>query len=181
MDDNKLIRRVLRGRDRAAANELVERYYDEIYRYAYRQSLDSCDPAQTAMDLTQEIFISVLGSLATFNAKKAGFRTWLYRVANSRIIDARRKFHPDEVQIDETEIFEQADFTVELHNKELLTKIEAYVSNLPSDVQRIFRLHLYGGQTFEQIATDSGLSESTVKTKYYRTVKKIKEVFSDEY
>ena len=181
MDDNKLIRRILRARDRAAADELVERYYDETFRYAYRQSRGSGDPAQTAMDLTQEIFILVLGSLATFNPKKAGFRTWLYRVANSRIIDTKRRFHPDEVQIDETEIFEQSDFTEELHNKELLTKIEAYVSSLPSDVQRVFRLHLYGGQTFEQIAADSGLAESTVKTKYYRTVKKIKVVFSDEY
>ena len=181
MDDNKLIRRILHGCDRAAADELVERYYDEIYRYAYRQSQGSGDPVQTAMDLTQEIFISVLGSLATYNPKKAGFRTWLYRVANSRIIDTKRRFHPDEVQIDETEVFEQTDITEELHNKELLAKIEEYVSSLPSDVQRIFRLHLYGGQPFGQIAADSGLAEATVKTKYYRTVKRIKEVFSDEY
>lgn len=181
MDDSKLIRRILRHRDRAAADALVERYYDEIYRYAYRQSQNHADPKEAAMDMTQEIFISALHALATFNPKKAGFRTWLYQVANSRIIDARRKFRPDEVQIDETEIFIEADFTGELQNKVLLQKIEDYISDLPSDIQRIFRLHLYAERTFPQIARDLDLPEAAVKSKYYRTVKRIKEVFHDEY
>jgi len=181
MEDAKLIRRILSKRDRAAADMLVERYYDEIYRYAYRQSLGSANPKETAMDLTQEIFISALQSLATYNPKKAGFRTWLYRVANSRIIDARRRFHPEEVQIDETKFFDDRDFADELQNKELVQKIESHISGLPSDLQRILRLHLYAEKTFEQIAKEVEMPEGTVKTKYYRAVKRIREVFQSEY
>ena len=181
MDDNKLIRRILQRNDRAAANELIGKYYDEIYRYAYRQSVFCPDPKDAAQELTQEIFISALRSLPGFKCEKAGFRTWLYQVATSRIIDARRRFRPNEVQIDETEIAAEADFTVDLQNRELLQRIEKHISEKPSGVQRIFRLHLYGGMTFKQIGATMDLPESTVKTKYYRAIKQIEEVFKDEY
>ncbi|MFP3153415.1 RNA polymerase sigma factor [Lachnospiraceae bacterium ZAX-1] len=181
MSDEKLIRRILRDSDRVAADELVKRYYDEIYRYAYRQSKHSTDRKEEAQDLAQEIFISALRSLPTFNRRKASFRTWLYQVANSRIIDSHRRFCLFEVQIDETEIFDNTDFTQELQNTDLLQKIEGHISSLPSDVQRIFRLHLYGDMTFALIAKALALPEATVKTKFYRTIKQIKEVFRDEY
>jgi len=177
MHDERLIRRIIRKGDRAAADELVGRYYDEIYRYTYRQSVSTDDPKNAAQDLTQEIFISALGSLSTFNPKKAGFRTWLYQVASSRIIDSRRKFRPDEVQIDETDIYIDTDMTINLQNRELLQKIEEHIETLPSEIQRIFRLHLYSDMTFARIAESMDLSESTVKTKFYRTIKKIREVF----
>lgn len=181
MNDEKLIRRVLQKSDRAAANELIGRYYDEIYRYAYRQSVGRADPKNTAQDLTQEIFISALHSLSAYKPQKAGFRTWLYQVANSRIIDFKRKFQPDEAQIDETDLYVELDFTANLHNRALLEKIEKNISAQPSDIQRIFRLHLYSDMTFGQISEIMDLPEATVKTKFYRTVKKIKEVFRDEY
>lgn len=181
MSDEKLILRILRDNDRIAADELIKRYYDEIYRYAYRQSNHSADSKEEAQDLTQEIFISALRSLPTFNRRKASFRTWLYQVANSRVIDSHRRFSPSEVQIDETEIYDNTDFTLELQNTDLLQKIENHISSLPSGVQRIFRLHLYGDMTFAQIAKVVELPEATVKTKYYRTIKQIKEVFLDEY
>jgi len=176
MKDEKLIRRTLRG-DRAAADELISRYYDEIYRFAYRQSMFSNDPKSVAQDLTQEIFISVLGSLYTYNSKKAGFRTWLYHVAGSRIIDSRRKIRPDEVQIDDTQIYVESDFTIDIQNKELLEKIEKYIKSQPSNLQRILRLHLYGDMTFTEISKLTGTPESTVKTRFYRCIKKIREEF----
>ena len=181
MTDEKLVRRILHKSDRAAADELIGRYYDEIYRFAYRQSAYMADPKNTAQDLTQEVFMSMLRSLSTFDARRAGFRTWLYRVASSRIIDARRKFHANEVQIDETELFAETDLAVDLYNADFVKKIEEYISTQPSDIQRVLRLHLYNDMTFAQIATAMDIPESTVKTKFYRNLKKLKEVFMDDY
>jgi RNA polymerase sigma-70 factor (ECF subfamily) len=177
MTDERLIRRILRKSDREAAGELVGRYYDEIYRYARRQAAGSGSPETEAQDMTQEIFISALRSLPTFDPKRAGFRTWLYRVANSRIIDARRTFRADEVQVDEMVILGETDFAADLQDRELLKKIEAHISAQPSDIQRIFRLRLYGEMTFSEISGALSLPEATVKTKFYRTIKKIREVF----
>ena len=85
-DERKLIRNIKYRQDREAANELISHYYQEIFAYAFRQTGDQ----ELAMDLTQEIFLSVLRGIGGFDERKAGFRTWLYRIASNRITDYYR-------------------------------------------------------------------------------------------
>ena len=177
LDDNALIKRIKRQNDKDAANKLVEFYYDEIYRYAYRQLLNK----DSAMDITQEIFISALRGVPTFDSRKAGFRTFIYRIATNKIIDIKRKTVPEIVQIDNLEIVADTDFEKQLEDKELLLKIDGYVSGLSSELQQIYRMHIYGQLTFAEIGSIKKVSESTVKTKYYRLIKTIREEFSNEY
>lgn len=60
--DNQLIRRIKKKQDKKAADELIRRYYREIYAFTYRQTGER----ELALDLTQEIFITVLqGKTAT--------------------------------------------------------------------------------------------------------------------
>lgn len=54
--DNQLIRRIKKKQDKKAADELIRRYYREIYAFTYRQTGER----ELALDLTQEIFITVL-------------------------------------------------------------------------------------------------------------------------
>ena len=84
--DNQLIRRIKKKQDKKAADELIQRYYREIYAFTYRQTGER----ELALDLTQEIFITVLQGIYAFDEKKVGFRTWAYRVAANRITDYYR-------------------------------------------------------------------------------------------
>ena len=84
--DNQLIRRIKKKQDKKAADELIQRYYREIYAFTYRQTGER----ELALDLTQEIFITVLQGIYAFDEKKAGFRTWAYHVAANRITDYYR-------------------------------------------------------------------------------------------
>ena len=54
--EQKWIRAIQRRGSREAAERLVGTYYDEIYRFVYRQT----GSREDAMDLTQSIFIAVL-------------------------------------------------------------------------------------------------------------------------
>ena len=49
--DNQLIRRIKKKQDKKAADELIRRYYREIYAFTYRQTGER----ELALDLTQEI------------------------------------------------------------------------------------------------------------------------------
>lgn len=69
--DNQLVRKIKRKQNREAADILVERYYKEIYGFTYRQTGDM----ELSMDLTQEIFITILQGIHTFEERKASFRT----------------------------------------------------------------------------------------------------------
>ena len=160
--ENKWIRDIQRGGSRQAAENLVERYYDEIYVFVYRQTGHKED----AMDLTQSIFLAILRALSTYDPKKASFRTWLYRIAANKVIDARRQSRPVTTPLEEIELPVQEDFVSQIHNRELLERIEGYVSGLAPSLQAVFRLRLYGEQSFGEIAAALGQSEAAVKSQY---------------
>ena len=69
--ENRLIWRIQKRGSRHSADELIRLYYREIYAYAYKQLGEK----EQAMDITQEIFISILKSIMSFNSEKSNFRT----------------------------------------------------------------------------------------------------------
>ncbi|MFT4146224.1 MAG: RNA polymerase sigma factor [Mobilitalea sp.] len=181
MDEElRLIRKVQRTGDRVAADALLRKYYDEIYRYVYKQTSDK----HIAMDLTQNIFISVLRTISSYDNKHAGFRTWLYRIATNKTIDYFRSRATERkhiFNIEDVEIVDETEFIHQLEIKDLLSKMQAYINSLEVNLQQIFRLKFYGEYTFIQIASLLSLPEATVKSKYYRLLKNLREEFKDEY
>jgi len=169
----KWIRDIQRHGSREAADRLIRTYYDEIYRFVYRQVGNKED----AMDLTQNIFLAVLRSLPTFERKKASFRTWLYRIATNKIIDARRKVCPGLVPLEETELSDPVDFAANVGDRVLLEQIEAYVSVLDPQIQAVFRLRVYGEKSFPEIAAALRETESAVKSQYYRLMGRLRKEF----
>src|SRR5690554_7444196 len=95
------------------------------------------------MNLTQNIFVAVLQSIASYNAKKASFRTWLYRIATNKIIDffrsqATEKKHV--LSIEGMDIPDEVEFTRQIEIKALLSNVQTYVNSLEMNLQQIFRL-----------------------------------------
>ena len=129
------------------------------------------------MDLTQNIFLTVLRALPSYDPRKAAFRTWLYRIAANRVIDARRRSRPADTPLEEAELPIQEDFVSQIHDRELLERIESYVSGLDPGIQAVFRLHLYGEKSFPEIAAILDQSESAVKSQYYRLLGRLRKEF----
>ncbi len=71
--------------DADAFEVLYRRHKGPLYRYVMRQ----CGP-QYADELYQDIWLNVINARQAY-AVKAGFRTWLYRIARNRIIDHYRR------------------------------------------------------------------------------------------
>ncbi|OWR28657.1 RNA polymerase subunit sigma-70 [Saccharibacillus sp. O23] len=173
-NESKLIRKIKRGGDRAAADELVSRYYREIYAFVYRQ----LPHRENALDLTQDIFVSMLRSLDTFEGKRASLRTWLYRIASNRVIDHfRSSAHRRGQLTDPLEDFEPAaegDFTLELERREQAEEVLKLLERFEPRVQQIVRLKLFAERTFIDVAQILELPESTVKAGYYAAIRKIR-------
>lgn len=179
-EEIRLIRKIQRTGSRTAADALIRNYYDEVYRYVYKQISDK----HTAMDLTQNIFIAVLKSIARYDGKKASFRTWLYRIATNKTIDYLRSCTKERtylLNIEDLDIPDEDEFTRQTELKDFTSRVQNYVNALESDAQQIFRLKFFGGYTFAEIAALLPLPESTVKSKYYRLLKMLREEFRDEY
>lgn len=179
-NEKKWIRQVKKNANKFAANELVSKYYKEMYGFVYKQTQDE----QLSLDLTQEIFISVLKSIANYDDKRASFRTWLYKLATNRLVDYYRsrsyKYAQRVESIEEYEFEDHHDLTVSLEYKEDFEKVTSLVNQLDAVSQHIVRLKLFGEYTFQEIASTENIPESTVKTKYYAALKQIRKEMRED-
>lgn len=171
--DHKLIRAILRHGSKPAAEELVLSYYDEIFAYIYRQT----ENREDALDLTQDSFIAALQSLHTYDEKRAGFRTWLYHVASHKVIDARRRGRETTCPPEGLELPDGTDYAGLAADRLLLREIEEFVRGQDPLDQEVFRLHLYAGYSFPEIAEATGQAEAKLKARYYRLLQKIRREF----
>jgi len=175
----RLIRKIQRNGDRAAADTLVRNYYDEIYRFLRKQLADG----ETALDLTQEVFIAVLRSINRYDpAKGAGFRTWIYKIAADKTVDyfrSRASRRSETLSLDDVQPIDEKSFTRRLEDGDFAGRVCDFVNTLPPDAQKIFRLHIFGGYTFAEIAEQTQMPENSVKSKYYRLRNAVRKEFSD--
>lgn len=171
--EKKWIRDIQKRNSRPAAERLIERYYDEIYRFSYRQLGNKED----ALDLTQNIFLAVFRALPGYDHQKASFRTWLYRIAANKVIDLRRQVCPTQISLEDLSLADPEDYIAQIQDRTLLAQIERYVSRLDPRLQTIFRLRLYGERTFPEIAAVLGQPENTVKSQYHRLLQHLRKEF----
>ena len=133
---------------------------------------------ELSMDLTQEIFISMLKSINNYDEKKASFRTWLYKIATYKLIDYYRskyyKYNTVAVSIDDFDIYNKEDIEITVANKEDVERILNIVNKLKVVDQQVFRLKLFADYTFLEISNALEIPESTAKTKYYSILRKIR-------
>src|SRR5688572_26620684 len=83
--DCDLVATAVRGAE-GSFEELVRRYQRPIAAYVYRM----VGNYESALDLTQEIFIKVYNSLSRYRAEFK-FSTWIYKIAHNAAVDHLRR------------------------------------------------------------------------------------------
>ncbi len=87
-----LVRRCVAG-DASAWEEIVQLYHRRIYNICYRFA----GSAEDAQDLTQEVFIKVHRTLATYDLQKGAFMTWVTTMTRNLLVDHFRKTKQDRI------------------------------------------------------------------------------------
>jgi RNA polymerase sigma-70 factor (ECF subfamily) len=85
MDDQILISRFQETEDRAAFEEIINRYEDRVFRFGFRM----CGQEQDAEDVVQDTFVSAFRYLKGFRGE-ASLLTWLLKIASSVCLKKRR-------------------------------------------------------------------------------------------
>lgn len=83
--DQDLIDKALAGGG-ADLENLILRHQAWIYNIALGMTCDAVE----AEDITQEILVKMITSLATYDRRKAAFRTWLYRIVANHVLSQKR-------------------------------------------------------------------------------------------
>ena len=152
--------------------ELVRRYQRPISAYVYRMVGDY----EAALDLTQEIFIKVYGSLARYRSEFK-FSTWIYKIAHNAAVDHLRRNSGRErslinrIEGDEYDLpLESSSLSPEQESerKERRLEIECVVRSLPTTYRELIVLRHSQDLTYEEIVGVTGLPLGTVKNRLFR-------------
>lgn len=178
--DLKLIKLIQKKSDRNAANTLISLYYKEIYTYVFRQ----INNREMSLDLTQDIFISMMKSINNFEEKRASFKTWLYKIASNKIIDHyRSKYYKQGINLGNIDDYEfqdelnlEKDFIINENAKEIME----IINKMEASIQQIIRLKVFSEMSFIEISKALEIKEATVKTKYYSAIKKINKILEEK-
>jgi RNA polymerase sigma-70 factor, ECF subfamily len=167
----ELVRRCRAG-DGAAWEEIVQTYSRRIYNLAYRFT----SRADTAEDLTQEVFIRVYRSLEQYKPKQGDLQNWLMRLARNLIIDDYRKRQraPQDEAADDLEDHQYhlraAGNTVqrEMERRELGVQVQAGIDKLSADLRTCVILRDIEELSYQEIVDLLKIPEGTVKSRINR-------------
>jgi RNA polymerase sigma-70 factor (ECF subfamily) len=161
--------------------ELVRRYQRPITSYVFRMLGDY----ESALDVTQEVFIKVYNSLSKYSSEYK-FSTWLYRIAHNAAIDHMRRNSVSPQSLET----ENADGTYQLQiesrgpspeqdqeRREWRTEIDSVVECLPPTYRDLILLRHSRDLSYDEIAEVTGLPLGTVKNRLFRAREMMREIF----
>lgn len=166
MNTDSLIEKSLAGDEEAFA-QLFNKNKQSIKRLLVILSNNEFD----SNDLLQETFIKAFLNLNKYN-KDYPFNVWLSSIARNTFLDyvRRRTARSNMMLLDYQTIHEILDENSEqrIIKDELKEQIAFHIENLSPRYRKIIELRYYVGFDYQEIATELGIPEGTVKTNLYR-------------
>lgn len=164
--------------------ELVRRYQRPISAYVYRM----VGNYESALDLTQEIFIKVYSSLNRYRAEFK-FSTWIYKIAHNAAVDHLRRTATREQSLVVGHEGDQFDLPIESsllspeqesEQRERRIEIETVVRALPSNYRELIILRHSQDLSYEEIVEVTGLPLGTVKNRLFRAREMMRQQFVEK-
>jgi RNA polymerase sigma-70 factor (ECF subfamily) len=170
ISDEQLLLRVSTG-ERAALEELFQRYRQPAYRVAYRLLGNEAD----ALDAVQEGFVKALTHLDGFQGRSS-FKTWLLRVVGNAALDLGRQRGRREMlsldRQDRTEPTPEQLLSIEDHarnleQEDLRGQLSRALALLPEAQRQTFVLFADAGLSYREVAETLGISIGTVMSRLF--------------
>ncbi|HZS27182.1 MAG TPA: sigma-70 family RNA polymerase sigma factor [Candidatus Angelobacter sp.] len=173
-----LVRRCVAG-DAGAWEDFVRLYNRRIYNLCYRFT-NSADDAQ---DLTQEVFIRVYRTMASYNIEKGAFNTWLTTLARNLLVDHFRRSKQERVTDSMDAGFREEDDSLSLSDqitdtrpapddrlasKETQKMVQAALARISPDLREAVILRDLQDMDYKEIAVVLRVPEGTVKSRINR-------------
>ncbi|MDR7870127.1 MAG: RNA polymerase sigma factor [Tissierellaceae bacterium] len=143
--------------------ELFNNYKADIYRLAYTFVNNQND----ALDIVQETAYQAYISKDKIK-DKSRFKSWILTIAVNKSKDFLKKNKP--ILVDDLTLLDMN----QIDDKENLSMFIDDLKSLSIDEKNIIVLKVYFEYTFEMISEELKTSISTVKSRYYRALEKLK-------
>lgn len=170
--ENDIIQSVISG-DQEQYRTLVERYQTGLIIHCENLVKDRAD----GEDIAQEAFIKAYQSLEDFDANKAQFSTWLYKIATNKAIDHLRK-KKRTVHVEHIEELADTTMPVDLSEDEIMELRQAVDKLEPPVYSQVIKAYFWEGKSYQVIAQELDVTTNTVGTWIRRAKTQLKEVIA---
>jgi len=183
--DETLMLAYARG-DAASFDRLYARHKGATYRYLLRHTSNRA----TADELHQDVWLRVVGARERYRPE-ARFTTWLFTLARHRLVDYfRSRGDRNTVSLDEDGSAElpdsQDDGTTErvdpltqVMDAEAGHRLIEALAGVPGPQRDAFLLHVEAGLSLSEIATLTGVSGETVKSRLRYAYRRLRAALED--
>ena len=133
-------------------------------------------------DAAAETWIAVIKRLKTFSGSESSFRSWVFTIARSKLVDAWRyetrrpsDLVPDMETIPEEAAPSAADDALDALSTESALRL---ISTLPREQAEVVLLRVVAGLGVEDVATIVGCSAGNVRIRQHRGLRKLAETLA---
>ena len=173
MEDGELVQKLHNG-DKEAADQIVERYYADIYRFC----LYMVQSQEDAYDITQESFLKFIKYGTSYHHQN--LRGYLLTIARNLCFNYFR----DKKDIESSVEWEVFDKLPKPGNQITETEDIIYLQNLlkalSPDIREVIVLRMYEEMKFKDIARVMGCSVSTAKSRYRIGISQLKRMMEED-
>lgn len=179
--DAELLALMRRG-EPAAFAVLMRQNNRRLYRLARSIVRDESE----AEDVVQETYVRALAHLDEFRGE-ASLTTWLARIAANEALGRLRRRRPtvDLAQAENVVALPGVGATINPENvaarREIRRVIERAVDALPANFRTVFMLRAVEQMSIDETASLLGISAETVKTRFHRANRQLRQALSDEF
>jgi RNA polymerase sigma-70 factor (ECF subfamily) len=180
-DDAKLVERVAGG-DEDALGQLYDRFGQAIYSLCLRIVHDGA----TAEELTQEVFVRLWRSAASFQPARGRVSTWLLRIAHNLALNElrRRQSRPvvapdadwEATSAGLADTSDESDPARAAGIRERADAVQRALAQLPVPQRHAIELAFFGGLSQSEVAAAQGEPLGTVKSRIRVGMQRLREL-----
>ena len=179
LDDNQLFAKVKSG-DLGAYEVLFNKYYKELYRFAFNFIRDMT----ISEEMSQEVFLYIWEKRGKIEIQTT-LKTYLYSAIKNKCLNYIKLELPKQQAMSDVEdvmlaVSNQKGLD-DTENERLKKSIKMAIDQLPTKCRQIFMLSRNAGMTYEEIAEELDLSKKTVENQMGIALKKLRDSLEPVY
>ena len=183
--DTALIRLIASG-DQNALEALIDRYGRLVYSMAYA----SVGQAETAQEISQEVFLRIWQKSDTYDPEQGKVMTWMASITRYRSIDVLRRlsirpegsllpFDLADMQGHDHKLANPVEEAVDVSLRR--TRIRKALAHLPENQQLVISLAYFRGMSNREISEHLGEPLGTVKTRIRLGMQKLRSLLDQDH
>ncbi len=158
-------------KDSANFKVIYEHYFNAILNYINQRVNDP----PTSADITSNTFLKALMNIKKYKPMEVPFSAWLYKIAyNETMMFFRKSKNLRHVPLDDVILENIGEEIPGIEKEQLLNAVMKTLNELEHTDTELIDLKYFQKKSGKEIAFILGLSESNVKVKLHRLLKRVK-------